>query len=117
MILSYILISSVMLALDNPLADPNGSLMTVMRYLDMILTSIFLCEAVMKMISFGLIINGPNSYLQGGWNIIDIVVVLISIISYIFTSDKLKIFKIFRMLKVLRPLRVISRNKGLKIGI
>lgn len=29
----------------------------------------------------------------------------------------MKIIKIFRLLRVLRPLRVISRNKGLKIGI
>jgi len=35
----------------------------------------------------------------------------------IVTSNKLKIVKIFRLLRVLRPLRVISRNKGLKIGI
>jgi hypothetical protein len=71
----------------------------------------------MKILSFGFLFNSENSYLRNGWNIIDFVVVVISIISMMITSDKMKIIKIFRLLRVLRPLRVISRNKGLKIGI
>ena len=83
----------------------------------MILTSFFFIEACIKIVSYGLITNGQHSYLKNGWNILDISVVLISVISYAFTSQKLKIVKIFRLLKVLRPLRVISKNKGLKIAI
>lgn len=44
-------------------------------------------------------------------------VVIAAIISFSITSNKLKIVKILRLLRVLRPLRVISRSKGLKIGI
>ena len=54
--------------------------------------------------------------MKNGWNIIDLIVVLLSIFSF-GVSKKLKAAKILRVLKVLRPLRVISRNKGLKIGI
>lgn len=81
------------------------------------LTIFFATEAVMKIIVQGLLFNKQNSYLRSGWNIIDIVVVTISIISLSITSKKLKIVKILRLMRVLRPLRVISRNKGLKIGI
>jgi ABC-type transport system involved in cytochrome c biogenesis permease subunit len=82
-----------------------------------VLTIFFAIEAVLKIIVLGLLFNKQNSYLRSGWNIIDIVVVTISIISLSITSKKLKIVKILRLMRVLRPLRVISRNKGLKIGI
>ena len=116
-VLFLISIQSVLLAMDNPLNDPNSSVYVGLAYLDIILTSFFLFEAMFKMISFGLVLNGQHSYLRSGWNCIDLLVVLISIVSYAFTSQKLKIVKVFRLLKVLRPLRVISRNKGLKIAI
>ena len=69
------------------------------------------------MIGYGFAFNGDNSYLRSGWNVIDFLVVVFSVVSLIITSSKLKIVKIFRLLRVLRPLRVISRNKGLRIGI
>lgn len=115
--LFLIAVSSVLLALDNPLNDPNSNLVAFLSIADIVLTSFFIFEAVLKIISFGFLLNGSNSYLRNGWNIIDFTVVIISIISMCITSDKLKIVKIIRLLRVLRPLRVISRNKGLKIGI
>jgi voltage-dependent calcium channel L type alpha-1D len=106
-----------MLALDNPLNDPESDLMRVLSLSDIIFTSFFALEAIMKIISFGFLFNGKSSYLRNGWNLIDFIVVVISIISMLITSVNLKIIKIFRLLRVLRPLRVISRNKELKIGI
>lgn len=116
-ILLLIGLSSVFLILDNPLNDPNSGLVTFLAYSDIVLTSFFLMESLLKIISFGLIANGDQSYLRTGWNIMDALVVVLSLISIAFTSNKLKIVKILRLLRVLRPLRVISRNKGLKIGI
>lgn len=116
-ILLLIAISSVLLALDNPLNNPNSTLVKVLKTSDYILTAFFIFEAVLKIISHGFLFNEENSYLRNGWNIIDFTVVVIAIISMIITSDKMKIVKIIRLLRVLRPLRVISKNKGLKIGI
>ena len=106
-----------MLALDNPLNDPNSFLVTFLSYSDIILTLFFAIEAVCKMIVLGLAFNGELSYLRSGWNLIDITVVMISIVSFSLSNTKLQTVKILRLLRVLRPLRVISRNKGLKIGI
>jgi hypothetical protein len=55
--------------------------------------------------------------MRNGWNIIDFTVVIISIASLVVSGNKFKIVKIFRLLRILRPLRVVSKNKGLKIGI
>ncbi len=111
------MISSVLLALDNPLNDPNSLLVEFLQYTDIILTIFFALESIFKIIAYGFAFNGENSYLRGGSNVIDFIVVIVSIISLAITSNKLKIVKILRLLRVLRPLRVISRNKGLKIGI
>lgn len=116
-ILVLISISSILLALDNPLNDPNSRLVYFLGLSDIVLTSFFILEAVLKIIANGFLINGDHSYLRIGWNIIDFAVVITSTVSIIMNGYKLKIIKIFRLLRVLRPLRVISRNKGLKIGI
>ena len=77
--------------------------------LDIIFSGIFTIEAILKIIAHGLIINGENSYLQKSWNILDFVIVLLSILS-IFFDGETSAFKIIRIIKVLRPLRMISRN-------
>lgn len=61
--------------------------------------------------------NGDGSYMKNGWNIIDFLVVVISVVSITVTGNKYKFVKIFRLLRILRPLRVVSKNKGLRIGI
>ena len=116
-ILFLILFSSILLALENPLNDPASFLVTFLYYTDMVLTTLFLLEALFKIISYGLILNGSNSYMRNVWNLIDITVVVLSVISLVMQNSKFKTVKILRLLRVLRPLRVISRNKGLKIGI
>lgn len=116
-ILFLIAISSILLALDNPLNDPNSFLASFLEYSDFILTSFFLAESLLKIIAFGFLFNGEISYLRNGWNAIDFTVVIISIASLVVSGNKFKIVKIFRLLRILRPLRVISKNKGLKIGI
>lgn len=116
-ILMLIGISSVLLALDNPLNDPESTLVNFLNYADIVLTSIFACEALFKIITYGFLINGEQSYMKNGWNIMDIIIVVFSVISLVLSGDKLNIIKILRLLRVLRPLRIISRNRGLKIGI
>ena len=116
-ILLLIAISSIFLALDNPLNDPNSGLAAFLVYSDYILTSFFLAEALLKIIAFGFLFNGEVSYIRNGWNAIDFAVVIISVASLVISGNRFKIVKIFRLLRILRPLRVVSKNKGLKIGI
>ena len=54
-----IIISSVDLALDNPLYDPNGLLKAIIYYADIVLTGIFVLEVLLKILAFGLLLNGP----------------------------------------------------------
>lgn len=54
-ILFLIAFSSVLLALDNPLNNPNSTLAVFLTYTDVILTIFFASESVFKIITYGLL--------------------------------------------------------------
>ena len=112
-----ILISTLLLTLDNPLTDPNSTFSNNLNIADAVLTSFFTLELILKTIVMGFIINGDESYLRNPWNIMDFLIVCISITSLSITSLNLGIIKILRISRILRPLRMISRNQGLKITV
>jgi hypothetical protein len=43
------------------------------------MTGIFMFELVIKVLVFGFVCNGSNSYLKIGWNVMDFLIVLVSI--------------------------------------
>jgi len=81
-IMIFIVLSSVQLALENPLNDPDGVLVTVLYYADICFTSIFFVEAILKIVASGLLLNGPRSYLKNYWNMIDFTIVVFSVCTY-----------------------------------
>lgn len=84
------------------------------------MTSIFLLEMLTKIFALGLICNGKNSYLRSAWNLLDFIIVLSAVFSILFSrliGLKLSFLKALRMLRILRPLRLISRNKGLRLSL
>ena len=116
-ILVLILISTILLTLENPLDDPKDVKITVLYYLDVVFTSLFVMEFVLKTLANGFLFNGKDSYLRNAWNILDFIIVAFSVISVSFPNINLKFIKVLRILRVLRPLRMISRNEGLKIAV
>ena len=116
-ILTIIFISTITMAIDNPLNDPDGDLARVLNIVDIVITSLFICESLIKIIVYGLLFNGEESYLRVSWNIMDFLIIIFSLISIIFSSLNIEFIKVIRMLRVLRPLRLISRNDGLKIAV
>ena len=78
-ILIIIIISSILLALDDPLSASNNIALNVV---DEIITALFICEALLKIISKGFILNGPESYIRSPGNILDLVVIIFSSLSF-----------------------------------
>lgn len=75
------------------------------------MTSVFfLLEAIAKIIGFGMYSCGSTSYLRNSWNVLDLVIVFVSFISFGLPDTNLNLVKVIRLLKLLRPLRAISRN-------
>lgn len=86
--------------------------------LDFATTVLFFFEAVIKIIAFGFVLNGPQSYLRSTWNTLDFTIVLTSLITLLLpAADELSSVKVIRMVRMLKPIRVISKNDGLKISI
>lgn len=77
---------------------------------------------LMKVLAYGFIF-GNDAYMRNGWNIMDGLIVFISLVDVLialFTKNAIKLFgllRIFRLLRTLRPLRVINRASGLKLVV
>ena len=119
-ILFFILASTVTLALDTPLENPEGKLMKVLGKIDYCMTGVFTFEALVKIIAFGFVVN-KQSYLRNPWNIMDFFVVASALLSIALADvsflSVIKIVRVVRIVRVLRPLRVVSKYRGLQIAI
>ena len=107
-IITFIVISTLTLAFESPLDDPQGTKMKVLVKIDLVMTFIFTSEAVLKIIAYGFMFNGKESYMRSAWNVLDFIIVVSALISLIFDYD-LQFLKALRILRVLRPLRLIKR--------
>ncbi|XP_072408345.1 voltage-dependent L-type calcium channel subunit alpha-1C-like isoform X2 [Chiloscyllium punctatum] len=112
LILFFILMSSISLAAEDPVHQ-NTRRNQVLTYADYVFTSIFTVEIILKMTAYGAFIH-KGSFCRNYFNILDLVVVSVSLISFGMDSSAIAVVKILRVLRVLRPLRAINRAKGLK---
>nr|CAB3227402.1 voltage-dependent L-type calcium channel subunit alpha-1D-like [Phallusia mammillata] len=107
-----IMLSSVALACENPI-NSQSALNEVLKYFDYVFTGIFAVEILLKMVANGVILH-KGSFCRSSFNLLDLLVVAVSLISMIGHSEGFSVVKILRVLRVLRPLRAINRAKGLK---
>lgn len=111
-ILVCIMVSSATLAMEDPLQSDSPR-NNVLKYFDYFFTAVFTIEICLKVMVFGVVLH-PGSFCREGFNLLDIVVVACSLVSFFFQSGAISVVKILRVLRVLRPLRAINRAKGLK---
>uniref|UniRef100_A0A915B7M7 Voltage-dependent L-type calcium channel subunit alpha n=1 Tax=Parascaris univalens TaxID=6257 RepID=A0A915B7M7_PARUN len=111
-VLVCILVSSAMLAAEDPL-EAQSPRNTVLNYFDYFFTTVFTVEITLKVVVYGLVFH-KGSFCRNAFNLLDILVVAVSLISFVLKSDAISVVKILRVLRVLRPLRAINRAKGLK---
>lgn len=111
-VLICILISSAMLAAEDPLKAQSFR-NRVLNYFDYFFTAVFTLEISLKVVVYGLVFH-KGSFCRNAFNLLDILVVAVSLVSFILKSDAISVVKILRVLRVLRPLRAINRAKGLK---
>lgn len=74
----------------------------------------YACECVLKIIGLGFIFK-KNSYLRDGWNILDFIIVVSSILPFILGSDSGVSLTALRSLRILRPLKSVSNIRNLKV--
>uniref|UniRef100_A0AAZ3RGA0 Voltage-dependent L-type calcium channel subunit alpha n=1 Tax=Oncorhynchus tshawytscha TaxID=74940 RepID=A0AAZ3RGA0_ONCTS len=92
LILVFIMLSSVSLAAEDPIR--NFSARNIMT-------------------AFGAFLH-KGAFCRNYFNLLDLLVVGVSLVSFGIQSSAISVVKILRVLRVLRPLRAINRAKGLK---
>ncbi|KFP85043.1 Voltage-dependent L-type calcium channel subunit alpha-1C, partial [Acanthisitta chloris] len=112
LILFFILLSSISLAAEDPVRHFSFR-NQILGNADYVFTSIFTLEIILKMTAYGAFLH-KGSFCRNYFNILDLLVVSVSLISFGIQSSAINVVKILRVLRVLRPLRAINRAKGLK---
>ncbi|XP_062999326.1 voltage-dependent T-type calcium channel subunit alpha-1H [Elgaria multicarinata webbii] len=121
-VLVFIFLNCITIALERPDIDPNSTERIFLSVSNYIFTAIFVAEMMVKVVALGFF-SGKNTYLQSSWNVLDGVLVFVSIIDIIVSMASaggakiLGILRVLRLLRTLRPLRVISRAPGLKLVV
>jgi hypothetical protein len=91
-IMNLILVSSITLVIDHPLANPDSPDIILVGYMDNCFTILFTIEAIIKIIALGFLFNNPllrakglTPYIRNPWNQLDFVVVLSALIDFAVT--------------------------------
>ncbi|XP_069572647.1 voltage-dependent L-type calcium channel subunit alpha-1D-like [Brachyistius frenatus] len=112
LILVFIILSSCSLAAEDPIRA-HSFRNNILGYADYAFTSIFTVEILFKMAVHGAFLH-QGSFCRNWFNLLDLLVVSVSLVSFFLHSSAISVVKILRVLRVLRPLRAINRAKGLK---
>ena len=75
-----VIFSSITLAFNPPLMDPNHRSLATLAKIDLVVAIIFICEMAIKLVAYG-IWEGDDAYFKDPWNFLDAFVVFISILS------------------------------------
>ncbi|XP_066220675.1 voltage-dependent T-type calcium channel subunit alpha-1G isoform X9 [Saccopteryx leptura] len=121
-VLVIIFLNCITIAMERPKIDPHSAERIFLTLSNYVFTAVFLAEMTVKVVALGWCF-GEKAYLRSSWNVLDGLLVLISIIDILVSmvSDSgtkiLGMLRVLRLLRTLRPLRVISRAQGLKLVV
>lgn len=100
-----IIVSSIVLAIDNPLRDPDSTMGRALAAVELVTTILFTVEFLLKVCASGFYFM-PLAYLRDPWNVLDFVVVLVSVSQlFVVSGPRLTGLRSLRALRALRPLR------------
>uniref|UniRef100_A0A3Q3ILA2 Voltage-dependent T-type calcium channel subunit alpha n=1 Tax=Monopterus albus TaxID=43700 RepID=A0A3Q3ILA2_MONAL len=121
-VLVIIFLNCITIAMERPHINPTSAERIFLTVSNYIFTSIFVAEMAVKIVAMGWCF-GDQAYLRSSWNILDGMLVMISVIDILVSlisnsgTKILGMLRVLRLLRTLRPLRVISRAPGLKLVV
>ncbi|KAI4797552.1 hypothetical protein KUCAC02_025004, partial [Chaenocephalus aceratus] len=119
-VLLIIFLNCITIAMERPYISTVERIF--LKLTNYIFTAIFVAEMFIKIVSLGWCF-GDKSYLRSSWNLLDGMLVMISVIDILVSllsnsgTKILGMLRVLRLLRTLRPLRVISRAPGLKLVV
>uniref|UniRef100_A0A3B5BNM1 Voltage-dependent T-type calcium channel subunit alpha n=1 Tax=Stegastes partitus TaxID=144197 RepID=A0A3B5BNM1_9TELE len=121
-VLVIIFLNCITIAMERPHIDSGSAERIFLTLSNYIFTAIFVVEMTVKIVALGWCF-GDKAYLRSSWNILDGMLVTISVIDILVSlisnsgTKILGMLRVLRLLRTLRPLRVISRAPGLKLVV
>ncbi|XP_047465685.1 voltage-dependent T-type calcium channel subunit alpha-1G isoform X5 [Mugil cephalus] len=121
-VLVIIFLNCITIAMERPHIDPRSAERLFLTLSNYIFTAIFVAEMTVKIVALGFFF-GDKAYLRSSWNVLDGMLVMISVIDILVSlisnsgTKILGMLRVLRLLRTLRPLRVISRAPGLKLVV
>ena len=109
-----ILVSSALVAAENPGVADDSALGTALSHLDVCFAVFFSCEALVKIIAMGFIAH-PGAYARDPWHAMDGAVTAASVLAVFARSDAFAAIRAFRVARALRPLRLVKRFRGARV--
>ncbi|XP_049320240.1 voltage-dependent T-type calcium channel subunit alpha-1G isoform X6 [Astyanax mexicanus] len=121
-VLVIIFLNCITIAMERPRIESRSAERIFLTLSNYIFTAIFVTEMTIKVVALGWCF-GEKCYLKSSWNILDGMLVMISVIDILVSlisnsgTKILGMLRVLRLLRTLRPLRVISRAPGLKLVV
>ncbi|XP_030019168.1 voltage-dependent T-type calcium channel subunit alpha-1G-like [Sphaeramia orbicularis] len=109
-VLVIIFLNCITIAMERPRIDPSSAERIFLTFSNYIFTTIFVAEMTVKIVALGWCF-GDKAYLRSSWNILDGMLVMISVIDILVSlisnsgTKILGMLRVLRLLRTLRPLR------------
>ena len=113
----FIVVNSIILTYYTPLYDPHGSTILVAKILDIITTVFFCFEVIAEVISYGLINNGPGSFLRSPFKVLDLLAAVSGVITDSSEIQITWLYKVLLLTRVLRILRLMTMSQGFTLRV
>ncbi|EPY90075.1 hypothetical protein CB1_000054034 [Camelus ferus] len=81
-VLVFIFLNCITIALERPDIDPGSTERVFLSVSNYIFTAIFVAEMMVKVVALGLV-SGEHAYLQSSWNVLDGLLVLVSLVDIV----------------------------------
>eukprot|EP00756_Hemistasia_phaeocysticola_P064797 Hpha_TRINITY_DN8075_c0_g2::TRINITY_DN8075_c0_g2_i1::g.140181::m.140181 len=113
-VLFLILVNTVFLVIDDPLADPNSTTVEISEKTDVVFLALFSAECAVKIIAMGFV-RDKYAYLRDMWNVVDFFIVVSGHVNlWVPAGSGNNIGSLLRLIRVFRPLRSINRVPGMR---
>ena len=119
-VLLVVLLSSVSLALENPIAPPDTALPRALEVIDVVVVALFTAESLLKIFAYGFVSHEGAYLRRDAWNRLDFFIVVCGIATVVLKEADLSggavaVIEIVRTMRTLRPLRLVSKSLGMRL--
>jgi hypothetical protein len=95
---------------ESPKVVPGTRGYDILKYSDYAFTAVFTIEALMKIVAFNF-----REYLRKVQNVVDFLIVVISILLIAIESANVSFLKGLRVLRAFKPVRMLTRSAGMQL--